>query len=342
MYQQHIASPLTKPVFAPVTSVEPVEGDPLSFKFVLDQSWYTFPVTLAAQTGYVASRATIEEEGGGLKPVGTGPFELKSYEPDSAFVATKYDGYWQEGLPHLDEIEYRPIADVNSRQAAFDAGDVQIFTTDNFEVKNDYSEKCAAGDCQIIIDPGESEEVLVILNTAIRAVRQRERPQGARLRHRQAGDHRHGGSRCRTGQRPVGAELPVVRPGGRGDLPPVRPREGPRGRRRVRGGDRRDAVVRVRLDSEPVGAGGRRPPGSAVGRGRDRDRREDRRTDGVHPRRRSTAASRPTSGASSARRSPTATTSGGSPTTRPNPAPSGSTWPATRIPRSTRPSRRPG
>ena len=166
MYQQHIASPLTKPVFAPVTSVEPVEGDPLSFKFVLDQSWYTFPVTLSAQTGYVASRATIEDEGGGLKPVGTGPFELKSYEPDSAFIATKYDGYWQEGLPHLDEIEYRPIADVNSRQAAFDAGDIQIFTTDNFEVKNDYSEKCAAGDCQIIIDPGESEEVLVILNTA--------------------------------------------------------------------------------------------------------------------------------------------------------------------------------
>ena len=166
MYEQHIASPLTKPVFAPVTSVEPVEGDPLSFKFVLDQTWHTFPVALSAQTGYVASRATIEGADGGLNPVGTGPFELKSYVPDSALVATKYDAYWQEGLPHLDQIEYRPIADLNSRQAAFDSGDLQIFTTENFEAKHDYAERCAAGECQIIVDPGESEEVLVLLNTA--------------------------------------------------------------------------------------------------------------------------------------------------------------------------------
>lgn len=84
-----------------------------SFKFVLDQTWHTFPVALSAQTGYVASRATMEGADGGLNPVGTGPFELKSYVPDSALVATKYDAYWQEGLPHLDQIEYRPIADLD-------------------------------------------------------------------------------------------------------------------------------------------------------------------------------------------------------------------------------------
>ena len=42
-----------------------------------------------------------------LHPVGTGPFEFESYEPDVSLKYKKFEDYWQEGLPYLDGVEIR-------------------------------------------------------------------------------------------------------------------------------------------------------------------------------------------------------------------------------------------
>ena len=36
-------------------------------------------------------------------PVGTGPFKFVEWKPNETITIEKFDDYWQEGLPKLDE-----------------------------------------------------------------------------------------------------------------------------------------------------------------------------------------------------------------------------------------------
>jgi len=54
-------------------------------------------------------------------PVGTGPFKFVSYERGSRLAFTRWEGYWQKGLPYLDGIEYLFIRDPMTQQAAMRA-----------------------------------------------------------------------------------------------------------------------------------------------------------------------------------------------------------------------------
>jgi peptide/nickel transport system substrate-binding protein len=68
-------------------------------------------------------------------PVGTGPFKLKSFTPtwqpgwqrpraQSTFV--RYDGYWQSGLPYLDEVVITDYTDETSQVNSLVAGQVDV------------------------------------------------------------------------------------------------------------------------------------------------------------------------------------------------------------------------
>jgi peptide/nickel transport system substrate-binding protein len=59
-------------------------------------------------------------------PVGTGPFKFVSWEKDVAIKFERFDGYWQEGKPYLDGIEWHIIADPTVAQASFLAKEVDI------------------------------------------------------------------------------------------------------------------------------------------------------------------------------------------------------------------------
>ena len=49
---------------------------------------------------------------GGAHPIGTGPFTFDSWEPgDEHSRSKKNPTYWQAGLPHLDQIEFKVIPD---------------------------------------------------------------------------------------------------------------------------------------------------------------------------------------------------------------------------------------
>ncbi len=52
-------------------------------------------------------------------PVGTGPFKFASWEKTVAITFERFDGYWQEGKPYLDGIEWRSVADPTVAQASF-------------------------------------------------------------------------------------------------------------------------------------------------------------------------------------------------------------------------------
>lgn len=103
--------------------------------------WASFDVFLAGQGGYQASPAWLEavkaDPALATEPVGTGPFVLDVYEPAARTVVKRNPTYWRgtEGLPYLDEIEFRIITDARTAQSAMEAGELDVLTTASNEVR---------------------------------------------------------------------------------------------------------------------------------------------------------------------------------------------------------------
>ena len=59
-------------------------------------------------------------------PAGAGPFKVKSFSPGTQSTFVRYDGYWQSGLPYLDEIVITDYSDQTSQVNALLAGQVNV------------------------------------------------------------------------------------------------------------------------------------------------------------------------------------------------------------------------
>ncbi|TDD08835.1 hypothetical protein E1292_11005 [Nonomuraea deserti] len=126
------ASPLNAAVLAPVKAIELV--DPMTVKVELKQPWVAFPYYLDAQVGMIVPPASLKDpKAASLKPVGTGPFLFKEYVPDNRMVVTRNPRYWRQGLPYLDEIEFRILPDSQTRAQTLDAGGIDAMGTSRDE-----------------------------------------------------------------------------------------------------------------------------------------------------------------------------------------------------------------
>lgn len=65
-------------------------------------------------------------EEAGAAPIGTGPFSFVSYVPQEGIVLAKNTEYWQEGLPYLDEVTFKIIANVDTAMLEIKGGSVDI------------------------------------------------------------------------------------------------------------------------------------------------------------------------------------------------------------------------
>ena len=64
-----------------------------------------------------------------MKPIGTGPFMCKSFEPGVSATFVRNPNYWKgNGMPYLDEVETIGIPDPTARFNALLAGDIQAMT----------------------------------------------------------------------------------------------------------------------------------------------------------------------------------------------------------------------
>ena len=61
-------------------------------------------------------------------PIGTGPFKFVEFKPNEVIRVTKNQDYWKEGRPYLDGIEWTIIRDVSTRNLAFIAGKVDLYS----------------------------------------------------------------------------------------------------------------------------------------------------------------------------------------------------------------------
>lgn len=60
--------------------------------------------------------------------VGTGPFTCEFFEPGNRAVGRRFENYFKDGQPYLDEIEHLSINDNNARLNALLSGDVDLIT----------------------------------------------------------------------------------------------------------------------------------------------------------------------------------------------------------------------
>ncbi|WP_158544748.1 ABC transporter substrate-binding protein [Blastococcus sp. TF02-9] len=131
IFDEYLTAPTSnvKNTLADVTALNVV--DDLTVEYVLAQTNAAFPSVLTGSPGWPFSptAAAAAGEDAGANPVGTGPFQFVSWQRDSAFVVEKNDNYWQEGLPHLDGITFRPIPDEDTRVSSLQSGDIDAMQT---------------------------------------------------------------------------------------------------------------------------------------------------------------------------------------------------------------------
>lgn len=82
--------------------------------------------TIRAFTVVPKGSVPAAKETVGAFPPATGPFKFKEYKAGREIVFVRNDNYWQKGLPHLDEIVFRPTPDATASFAALRAGDLDM------------------------------------------------------------------------------------------------------------------------------------------------------------------------------------------------------------------------
>jgi peptide/nickel transport system substrate-binding protein len=114
---------------ADVTEMAIVDELTVVYRLTGPNSAFPSRLTLAAGWPFSPTAAAAAGENAGAQPVGTGPFVFDSWERDSRLVVKKNPNYWQEGLPHLDEIVFRPIPDEDTRISSLESGDIDGLQT---------------------------------------------------------------------------------------------------------------------------------------------------------------------------------------------------------------------
>jgi len=113
-------------LFKSVATTEVI--DPTTVKITLKQPFSAFINTLASPAAAMISPTALKKYGKeiGFHPVGTGPFELETWNQTDFVKVKKFAGYWKKGYPKLDTITWRPVVDNNTRAAMLQTGEANF------------------------------------------------------------------------------------------------------------------------------------------------------------------------------------------------------------------------
>ena len=129
-------APRARSVFQKIKKAE--APDPLTVKLTLDSPFEPFLLMFDATTCCMVPKHLYEgtdlrNAPANQKPTGTGPFQFVEWQRGSFIRMKRYDGYWKQGQPYLDEIIYRIVPDSQSRGIALQGGQVQLTSASDIE-----------------------------------------------------------------------------------------------------------------------------------------------------------------------------------------------------------------
>ncbi len=106
----------------PIEKVEAV--DDYTVRFRLSEPYADLPVAVGWTFGRIlpTDRAALIS----AAPSGTGPFKLQEFRPGEYTRMVRFDGYWDRGLPHLDELWQVNIPQTAGQVAALTGGSVHV------------------------------------------------------------------------------------------------------------------------------------------------------------------------------------------------------------------------
>lgn len=112
--------------------ISEIEGvtviDDYTVEVKLTQPFAPFLAIISDRAGYMVSPAAREQHGEDFtrNPVGTGPFKFVEHVRDDHITFERFEDYWEEGLPLLDRIVYRPIPDSTAAMTNLKTGTVDF------------------------------------------------------------------------------------------------------------------------------------------------------------------------------------------------------------------------
>ncbi|AJY74253.1 ABC transporter substrate-binding protein [Paenibacillus beijingensis] len=112
--------------FELVSSVE--TPDPYTIVIKLKQPMAPFLSYLAHPMNAIVNKDVVEANGGKLDgaDAGSGPFQLEEWKKDQQLVLKKNPNYFEQGLPYLDQVIFKPITDETARTTAIRNGEIDL------------------------------------------------------------------------------------------------------------------------------------------------------------------------------------------------------------------------
>jgi len=156
-------------VLEPIQSVDVV--DPLTVQVTMKQPWVSFDAQLYGdgRPGILAQAQLDDTSSCAENLIGTGPFRFVDWVPNQKFTAEKNPDYWATDaagnqLPYLDEIEFRPIVEVDQRRNALESGEINAMHTTDEDTIVDLRSLAEAGDANVYESDQFGEVTYVMLN----------------------------------------------------------------------------------------------------------------------------------------------------------------------------------
>jgi peptide/nickel transport system substrate-binding protein len=171
-FNTEVKGPLTGLALGPMFKGIKALND-TSVEIDLTQPWAAFPSSfLTGDPALMMAPAMINSAGGGVNhPIGTGPFSFESWTPGDTFTVKKNPTYWGgldaqgksragQGLPYLDQIEFKVVTDDVTRTAALQDGDLNMEYTGNAADANSLARNYT------VLKDWDTEQAFIMTNTA--------------------------------------------------------------------------------------------------------------------------------------------------------------------------------
>lgn len=112
--------------------------DPHTVEITLKRPNAALPTVLADAPGTMVSPAAFKADpvGVGTRPVGTGPFRFVEWIRNSRFVVERNPAYWRAGEPQLDKLVLRGMQNTETRELAFQAGQLDMLLQPGYRFVN--------------------------------------------------------------------------------------------------------------------------------------------------------------------------------------------------------------
>ncbi len=111
------------------------------------------------------SKTAIEEYGENYNqnPVGTGPFQLTTWESGNRAVLERFDDYWKDDQPNIDRIEFRILPEDSSKVAQLESGTIDLLD----RMPPQFTERVENADSASVITTGGVSSGRIDFNTDV-------------------------------------------------------------------------------------------------------------------------------------------------------------------------------